>query len=123
MIYLIGTIVFSAVIMLLVGLLLLVEAKVVLKGDRSVTINGDADKILQVDTGTSLLKALSNNNIFYPIRLWRRRILRHVQVQGRRRRPKLSAHGAGPYQPQRKEGEYPPGVSAQGERGSEDPDS
>ena len=66
MIYLIGTIVFSSVIMLLVGLLLLVEAKVVLKGNRSVMINDDADKVLQVDTGTSLLKALSNNNIFIP---------------------------------------------------------
>jgi Na+-transporting NADH:ubiquinone oxidoreductase subunit F len=66
MIYLIGTIVFTSVIMLLVGLLLLVEAKVVLKGDRSVMINEDTDKILQVDTGTSLLKALSNNNIFIP---------------------------------------------------------
>jgi Na+-transporting NADH:ubiquinone oxidoreductase subunit F len=66
MIYLIGTIVFSAVIMLLVGLLLLVEAKVVLKGNRSVMINDDADKVLQVDIGTSLLKALSNNNIFIP---------------------------------------------------------
>ena len=66
MIYLIGTIVFTSVIMLLVGLLLLVEAKVVLKGDRSVMINNDTDKILQVDSGTSLLKALSNNNIFIP---------------------------------------------------------
>ena len=66
MIYLIGTIVFSSVIMLLVGLLLLVEAKVVLKGDRSVMINGDADKVLKVDIGTSLLKALSNNDIFIP---------------------------------------------------------
>ena len=66
MIYLVGTIVFSSVIMLLVGLLLLVEAKIVLKGDRSVMINDDADKVLKVDTGTSLLKALSNNNIFIP---------------------------------------------------------
>jgi Na+-transporting NADH:ubiquinone oxidoreductase subunit F len=66
MIYLIGTIVFTLVIMVLVGLLLLVEAKIVLKGDRSVMINNDADKVLQVNTGTSLLKALSNNNIFIP---------------------------------------------------------
>ena len=66
MIYLIGTAVFSSVIMLLVGLLLLVEAKVVLKGNRSVMINDDAEKVFQVDIGTSLLKALSNNNIFIP---------------------------------------------------------
>jgi Na+-transporting NADH:ubiquinone oxidoreductase subunit F len=66
MIYVIGTLVFTSVIMLLVGLLLLVEAKVVLKGNRSVVINGDADNALQTQTGTSLLKALANNDIFIP---------------------------------------------------------
>jgi len=65
-IYLIGTLVFTSVIMLLVGLLLLVEAKVVLKGNRSVVINDDEDKALQTQTGTSLLKTLANNDIFIP---------------------------------------------------------
>ena len=66
MIYLIGTLVFTSVIMLLVGLLLLLEAKVVLKGNRSVVINDDEDKALQTQTGTSLLKTLANNDIFIP---------------------------------------------------------
>lgn len=66
MIYIISTLVFTSVIMLLVGLLLLVEAKVVLKGNRSVVINDDEDKALQTQTGTSLLKALANNDIFIP---------------------------------------------------------
>jgi len=66
MIYFVGTLVFSSVIMLLVSLLLLVEAKVVLKGDRSVIINADAENALKIETGTSLLKALANNQIFIP---------------------------------------------------------
>ncbi len=66
MIYLIGPLVFSSVIMLLVGLLLLVEAKVVVKGNRTVVINDDADNALQTQTGTSLLKTLANNDIFIP---------------------------------------------------------
>ncbi len=52
--------------MLLVGLLLLVEAKVVLKGNRSVVINDDADNALQTQTGMNLLKTLANNDIFIP---------------------------------------------------------
>jgi len=66
MIYIIGTLVFTSVIMLLVGLLLLVEAKVVLKGNRSVVINDDDENPLQTQTGTSLLKTLANNDIFIP---------------------------------------------------------
>ena len=66
MVYLIGTLVFTSVIMLLVGLLLLVEAKVVLKGNRSVVINDDDENPLQTQTGTSLLKTLANNDIFIP---------------------------------------------------------
>ena len=66
MIYLIGTLVFSSVIMLLVGLLLLVEARVVLKGNRSVVINDDEENALQTQMGTNLLKTLANNDIFIP---------------------------------------------------------
>jgi Na+-transporting NADH:ubiquinone oxidoreductase subunit F len=47
-------------------MLLLVEAKVVQKGDRQVVINDDAEKALQVQVGSSLLKALANNEIFIP---------------------------------------------------------
>ncbi|MEJ2097909.1 MAG: NADH:ubiquinone reductase (Na(+)-transporting) subunit F [Deltaproteobacteria bacterium] len=66
MIYLTGTVVFISVILLLVAMLLLVEAKVVQKGDRQVVINDDAEKALQVQVGSSLLKALANNEIFIP---------------------------------------------------------
>jgi Na+-transporting NADH:ubiquinone oxidoreductase subunit F len=65
-IYLIGTVVFTSVIMLLVFMLMLVEAKVVLKGERQLVINGNEDESLDVQSGTSLLKALANNDIFIP---------------------------------------------------------
>ena len=66
MIYLIGTVVFTSVIMLLVVMLLVVEARVVQKGERRVVINDNDDESLEVQTGTSLLKALANNDIFIP---------------------------------------------------------
>ena len=66
MIYLIGTVVFSSVIMLLVIMLLVVEANVVQKGERLVIINDNEDEGLEVESGTSLLKALANNDIFIP---------------------------------------------------------
>jgi Na+-transporting NADH:ubiquinone oxidoreductase subunit F len=47
-------------------MLLVVEAKVVQKGDRQVVVNDDAEKALQVQVGSSLLKALANNEIFIP---------------------------------------------------------
>jgi Na+-transporting NADH:ubiquinone oxidoreductase subunit NqrF len=40
-VYIISLIVFSGVIAILVGVLLLVEAKVVTKGDRTIVINDD----------------------------------------------------------------------------------
>ena len=66
MIYLTATVVFTSVILLLVAMLLLVEAKVVQKGDRQIVINDDAEKTLQVQVGSSLLKALANHEIFIP---------------------------------------------------------
>lgn len=66
MIYLISTTVFSGVILLLVGMLLLLEAKVVRKGDRSILINDDREKSLTVSSGGSLLASLVNNGIFLP---------------------------------------------------------
>jgi Na+-transporting NADH:ubiquinone oxidoreductase subunit F len=66
MIYAVSIIVFSGVIMLLVGMLLVVEARVVRKGDSQIIINQDADQPLQTAVGTTLLKALSNNQIFIP---------------------------------------------------------
>jgi Na+-transporting NADH:ubiquinone oxidoreductase subunit F len=49
-----------------VGLLLLVEAKVVKKDDCVIDINDDEEKSLKVPGGTTLLAALSDNKIFLP---------------------------------------------------------
>ena len=66
MIYLVSLIVFSGVILGLVGALLLLEAKVVIKGNRTIIINGDQDKSINAPMGSTLLSALTGNNIFLP---------------------------------------------------------
>ena len=66
MVYLIGTTVFLSVIMILVGLLLFVEGKVVQKGNNRVTINDDEEKSIDAPSGRTLLSALSSNGIFIP---------------------------------------------------------
>ena len=66
MIYAVAIIVFVGIIMLLVGMLLLVEARVVRKGDAHITINNDDEAPLKTAVGTTLLKALANNEIFIP---------------------------------------------------------
>ena len=64
--YLVATAVFLGVVILLVGALLLVESRVVLKGDRRIVINDDPDKAIQTPTGTTLLAALTQNDILLP---------------------------------------------------------
>lgn len=64
--YLIAMAVFFGVVLLLVGALLLVESKVVIKGDRKIVINEDPDKSIQTPTGTTLLAALTQNNVLLP---------------------------------------------------------
>ena len=64
--YLIAMTVFFGVVLLLVGALLLVESKVVIKGDRKIVINEDPDKSIQTPTGTTLLAALTQNNVLLP---------------------------------------------------------
>jgi len=66
LIYLIATAVFLSVIMILVGLLLLVEGKVVQKGTNRVVINNDEEKSIDAPAGKTLLSALSANGIFLP---------------------------------------------------------
>jgi Na+-transporting NADH:ubiquinone oxidoreductase subunit F len=66
LIYLTSLAVFLAVILLLVGVLLLVEAKVVIKGDRQIVINDDQDKPLTTPLGKSLLASLLDNEILIP---------------------------------------------------------
>jgi len=58
--------IFTGLILILVGICLFVEAKVVKKGDSTVVINEDEDKSIQTPIGTTLLASLSNNGIFIP---------------------------------------------------------
>ena len=64
--YLIAMAVFFGVVIFLVAALLLVESKVVLKGDRTIVINEDPDKSIQAPTGTTLLAALAKNDVLLP---------------------------------------------------------
>lgn len=66
MIYIVGTTVFLLVILVLVGLLLLVEGKVVQKGTNHILINNDEEKSIDAPSGKTLLSALSANGIFIP---------------------------------------------------------
>jgi len=66
LIYLVGTTVFVSVILILVGLLLFVEGKVVQKGSNRVVINSDEEKGIDAPSGRTLLSALSANGIFIP---------------------------------------------------------
>jgi Na+-transporting NADH:ubiquinone oxidoreductase subunit F len=65
-IYLISLLVFSGILFTLVGGLLLVEAKVVVKGDVAIEINGDSGHPLHAPVGNTLLAALVNNDILLP---------------------------------------------------------
>ena len=66
MIYVISLAAFSFVILTLVGIILLVEAKVVQKGDCIVLINNDKDKEISTRRGRSLLSVLAGSGIFIP---------------------------------------------------------
>lgn len=62
----IAAVVFTSVIILLVGLLTYAESKLVQKGDVKLLINGDEEKSPTVQAGSNLLNTLSNNGIFLP---------------------------------------------------------
>ncbi|MEA3232186.1 MAG: NADH:ubiquinone reductase (Na(+)-transporting) subunit F [Thermodesulfobacteriota bacterium] len=66
MVYLFSTTVFLAVIMTLVGLLLVVESRVTVKGDRKIVINDDEDKGITTPGNKTLLAALLDNRILIP---------------------------------------------------------
>ncbi|MEW6672026.1 MAG: NADH:ubiquinone reductase (Na(+)-transporting) subunit F [Thermodesulfobacteriota bacterium] len=66
MIYLVSTIVFCTVVLALVGVLLLLESKVVVKGERTIVINDDEEKKIRVPGNITLLSALLRNNILLP---------------------------------------------------------
>ncbi len=57
---------FSSVILFLVALLLLVEAKIVKKGTCEIVINEDQDKRIHTKIGSTLLSTLADNDIFIP---------------------------------------------------------
>ena len=65
-IYLIALAVFFGVVVVLVGALLFVESRVVLKGDRKIVINDDPDKSITAPTAATLLSALNQNSIWLP---------------------------------------------------------
>ncbi|PKP03035.1 MAG: NADH:ubiquinone reductase (Na(+)-transporting) subunit F [Bacteroidetes bacterium HGW-Bacteroidetes-9] len=64
MIILISIVVFLTIILLLVGVLLYVRAKLTPPGKVKITINDD--KVLEADPGSSLLSTLANQKIFLP---------------------------------------------------------
>ncbi len=66
LIYIISPAVFISLVFILIGMLLLVEAKVVKKGDRLIVINDEAGKSIKVPGGMTLLSALVSNDILIP---------------------------------------------------------
>ncbi|MBU1170487.1 MAG: NADH:ubiquinone reductase (Na(+)-transporting) subunit F [Proteobacteria bacterium] len=66
MIYIISLSVFSGIIMSLVILLLLLEAVLVKKGDRFITINGSEESKLKISGTPTVLSALVGNGILLP---------------------------------------------------------
>jgi Na+-transporting NADH:ubiquinone oxidoreductase subunit F len=65
-IYILSAAVFAAVILVLVTVLLLVESRVVQKGERTITVNDDPQRRLKAPVGRTLLAALAENGIFLP---------------------------------------------------------
>lgn len=65
-IYIVSLTVFSIVIFSLVGMLLVVEAKIVEKGELEIEINGDTDNKIAAPSGSTLLSALVSEGILLP---------------------------------------------------------
>ena len=65
-IYLISLAVFSGVVLFLVAILLLVEHKLTVKGEMTITINDDQDKSIAVSGGGTLLGSLIDHKIYLP---------------------------------------------------------
>lgn len=61
-----GAIAFTAVILLFTFGLLLAQKKLVPQGNVQIIVNGETDRPLMVQPGSSLLSALSNQNVFLP---------------------------------------------------------
>ncbi len=63
---LLAILVFSVIILALAGVLLYARKQLLPQGDVSIIVNGDADKPLVVKPGSTLLNALSAENVFLP---------------------------------------------------------
>lgn len=66
MIFILSTFVFSCVILILVGMLLLVEARVTIRGERVIIINEEVEKGVRAPVGKTLLASLTENGIHLP---------------------------------------------------------
>ncbi len=66
MIFIISTVVFLTVVLFLVGMLLLVEARVTIRGERDIMINDDIQQGIRTPVGKTLLAALTENGIHLP---------------------------------------------------------
>jgi Na+-transporting NADH:ubiquinone oxidoreductase subunit F len=66
LIYIVSTAVFLAVVLGLVGILLLVESRLTVKGDCQILINENEEKRIQTPSGVTLLSALVENRIYIP---------------------------------------------------------
>ena len=65
-IYLISLAVFGGVVLFLVGILLLVESRLTVKGNCRILINENAEKGIQTAGGKTLLNALVENRVYLP---------------------------------------------------------
>jgi len=61
-----GVLIFTLVLMLLVGLILVARSKLIPSGEVTIDINADPDKKLEVLPGDKLLGVLGSNDIFIP---------------------------------------------------------
>ncbi len=61
-----GVLIFTLIVMLLVGLILAARSKLIPSGDISIDINDDEEKKLTVERGGKLLNVLGSNDIFIP---------------------------------------------------------
>ena len=59
-----GVVSFTGIVLLLVSIILVARSQLVASGNVLITINGDEDNKLQVQTGSKLLQTLADNKIF-----------------------------------------------------------
>ncbi|MDZ7764198.1 MAG: hypothetical protein U5K00_07180 [Melioribacteraceae bacterium] len=65
-IIIIGVVMFTLIVLVLVGIILLAKSKLVASGNVEVVINDDPEKTLTVPIGGKLLNALADREIYLP---------------------------------------------------------